>query len=222
MHFRFYFVTRRYKAADSCVILRRPATDEDALLGIVPIIRRIVETIIPDDEERSRLYGKSAHIRKSRCKSVLCMPIRSKGEFKGILYLGNNLAVGVINQRREEHLAPIAAQLTISLENVYLYEHLRFLVVERSTALHEEIKVRREAEEKLAYPANYDALTGFPTAGCSSKCSRVRCTRPKRAARRSRRSTWIRTVQRGERHLQAREGRCSARKVGETAATIRT
>ena len=123
MHFRFHFVTRRYKAADSCVILRRPATDEDALLGIVPIIRRIVETIIPDDEERSRLYGKSAHIRKSRCKSVLYMPIRSKGEFKGILYLGNNLAVGVINQRREEHLAPIAAQLTISLENVYLYEH---------------------------------------------------------------------------------------------------
>ena len=57
---------------------------------------------------------------------------------------------------------PIAAQLAISLENAYLYEHLRFLVDERTKALREEIKVRKRAEEKLARMANYDALTGLP------------------------------------------------------------
>lgn len=149
-------------AADSCVISRRPATDADVPLGIVSFVERTAETIILDDGERSRLYGKEAHIRESRCKSVLCMPVQSKGELKGILYLENNLAAGVFDRRREEHLAPIAAQLAISLENAYLYEHLRFLVDERTKALREEIKVRREAEEKLAYLANYDALTGLP------------------------------------------------------------
>ena len=54
------------------------------------------------------------------------MPILSKGELKGILYLENNLAAGVFDQRRKENLMPIAAQLAISLENAYLYEHLRF------------------------------------------------------------------------------------------------
>ena len=74
----------------------------------------------------------------------------------------NNLAAGVFDQRRKENLMPIAAQLAISLENAYLYEHLRFLVDERTKALREEIKVRKRAEEKLAHMANYDALTGLP------------------------------------------------------------
>ncbi len=47
------------------------------------------------------------------------MPILSKGELKGILYLENNLAAGVFDQRRKENLMPIAAQLAISLENAY-------------------------------------------------------------------------------------------------------
>ena len=72
-------------AADSCVISRRPATDADVPLGIVSFVERTAETIILDDGERSRLYGKEAHIRESRCKSVLCMPVQSKGELKGIL-----------------------------------------------------------------------------------------------------------------------------------------
>ena len=76
------------------------------------------------------------------------MPILSKGELKGILYLENNLAAGVFDQRRKENLMPIAAQLAISLEIAYLYEHLRFLVDERTKALREEIKVRKRAVEK--------------------------------------------------------------------------
>ncbi len=91
------------------------------------------------------------------------MPILSKGEMKGILYLENNLAAGVFDQRRKENLLPIAAQLAISLENAYLYEHLRYLVDERTKALkEEEIKVREKAEKKLERMANFDSLTGLP------------------------------------------------------------
>ncbi len=84
------------------------------------------------------------------------MPILSKGEMKGILYLENNLAAGVFDQRRKENLLPIAAQLAISLENAYLYEHLRYLVDERGRRRSkEEIKVREKAEKKLERMANF-------------------------------------------------------------------
>lgn len=149
-------------AKDVCIVSKRPAKDNDIPLSIVSYVERTLEAVILDDGENSRVFGKDIHIKENRCKSVLCMPILSKGELKGILYLENNLATGVFDQRRKENLIPIAAQLAISLENAYLYEHLRFLVDERTKALQEEIKVRKRAEEKLARMANYDALTGLP------------------------------------------------------------
>ncbi|MCB6201636.1 diguanylate cyclase domain-containing protein [Extibacter muris] len=147
---------------DVCIVSKRPAKDRDIPLSIVSYVERTLEAVILEDGENSRVYGKDIHIKENHCKSVLCMPILSKGELKGILYLENNLAAGVFDQRRKENLMPIAAQLAISLENAYLYEHLRFLVDERTKALQEEIKVRKRAEEKLAHMANYDALTGLP------------------------------------------------------------
>lgn len=149
-------------AKDVCIVSKRQAKDRDIPLSIVSYVERTLEAVILDDGENSRVFGKDIHIKENRCKSVLCMPILSKGEIKGILYLENNLAAGVFDQRRKENLMPIAAQLAISLENAYLYEHLRFLVDERTKALQEEIKVRKRAEEKLAHMANYDALTGLP------------------------------------------------------------
>ena len=147
---------------DACIIFKRPAEGRELPLSIVSFVERTLETVILDDAESSRIYGKDVHIKEKHCKSVLCMPILSKGEMKGILYLENNLAAGVFDQRRKENLLPIAAQLAISLENAYLYEHLRYLVDERTKALKEEIKVRKKAEKKLERMANYDSLTGLP------------------------------------------------------------
>lgn len=147
---------------DVCIVSKRPAKDRDIPMSIVSYVERTLEAVILDDGENSRVFGKDIHIKESHCKSLLCMPILSKGELKGILYLENNLATGVFDQRRKENLMPIAAQLAISLENAYLYEHLRFLVDQRTKALQEEIKVRKRAEEKLAHMANYDVLTGLP------------------------------------------------------------
>lgn len=147
---------------EACIISKRPAEDQDIPLSIITYVERTLEAVILEDAENSRVFGKDPHIKENHCKSVLCMPILSKGELKGILYLENNLAAGAFDQRRKENLMPIAAQLAISLENAYLYEHLRFLVDERTKALLEEIKVRKRAEEKLAHMANYDALTGLP------------------------------------------------------------
>lgn len=147
---------------DTCILSKRTADAGDIPFTIVTYVERTSETVILDDAAASRIYGKDAHIKESKCKSVLCMPILSKGELKGILYLENNLAAGVFDQRRKDNLIPIAAQLAISLENAYLYEHLRFLVEERTRALKEEIQMRKETEKKLAQMANHDHLTGLP------------------------------------------------------------
>ena len=147
---------------DTCILSKRIADAGDIPFSIVTFVERTSETVILDDAAASRIFGKDAHIKENNCKSVLCMPILGKGELKGILYLENNLAAGVFDQRRKDNLIPIAAQLAISLENAYLYDHLRFLVDERTRALKDEIQMRKETEKKLAQMANYDHLTGLP------------------------------------------------------------
>ena len=147
---------------DTCILSKRVADTGDIPFSIVTFVERTSETVILDDAAASRIYGKDSHIKENNCKSVLCMPIIGKGELKGILYLENNLAAGVFDQHRKDNLIPIAAQLAISLENAYLYEHLRFLVEERTKALKEEIQMRKETEAKLAQMANHDPLTGLP------------------------------------------------------------
>lgn len=147
---------------ETCILTKRIADVAEVPYSIVTFVERTAETIILDDASASRIYGKDVHVKASKCKSVLCMPVIGKGELKGILYLENNLASGVFDQRRRDNLIPIAAQLAVSLENAYLYEHLRFLVEERTKALKEEIQVRKKTEEKLAQMANHDPLTGLP------------------------------------------------------------
>ncbi|EQG68979.1 diguanylate cyclase domain protein [Clostridioides difficile DA00160] len=147
---------------DTCIISKRMANEHEIPLSIVKYVERTSETVILDDASNSRIYGKDVHVKEYDCKSIMCMPILSKGKLRGILYLENNLASRVFDQRRKDNLIPIATQLAISLENAYLYEHLQYLVEERTKALQEEIQVRKKAEEKLAQMANYDSLTELP------------------------------------------------------------
>ena len=149
-------------SADSCILPERTAVVSDVALSVVQYVERSKETVILDHAASSSLFGKDPHVKQRDCKSILCMPILAKGELKAILYLENNLATGVFDQRRKEILVPIAAQLAISLENAYLYDHMRYLVDERTKELRQEISIREQAEEHLARMANHDALTGLP------------------------------------------------------------
>ncbi|RGU95764.1 response regulator [Clostridium sp. AF15-17LB] len=137
-----------------CIVSKRPAEDMEVPLSIVMYVGRTSETVILDDADSSRMYGKDVHIQKCHCKSLLCMPILSKGKMQGILYMENNLAAGVFDRQRKENLMPIAAQLAISLENAYLYENLRFLVDERTKELQEEIRVRQKAQAEVMHLYN--------------------------------------------------------------------
>ena len=147
---------------DTLILPQRTAVVSDVAFSVVQYVERSRETVILDHALSSPLFGKDPHIRQREGKSLLCMPILGKGDIKGILYLENNLATGVFDQRRKDILVPIAAQLAISLENAYLYDHMRYLVDERTKELRQEISIREQAEEDLARMANHDPLTGLP------------------------------------------------------------
>jgi len=68
---------------------------------------------------------KEAYLRNQKLLSVLCMPIRNRGELLGILYLENNLTSGAFTPERLEILNVLFSQAAISIRNARLYSKIR-------------------------------------------------------------------------------------------------
>jgi histidine kinase len=143
---------------------------------IIYYVERSKNNIILDDASVSEKYINDPYISNKKPKSLMCMPVLSKGILLGILYLENNLIEGVFNEERIEILNIISSQLAISLENATLYtnlersekqlrkhhDQLEELVAERTAKLREEIMERKKAEKLLEEMATHDNLTGLP------------------------------------------------------------
>ena len=143
---------------------------------IIYYVGRSGDSVILNDASTSEKYKNDLYIADKKPKSIMCMPVISKGNLLGILYLENSLMEGVFNNERKEILKIISSQLAISMENAALYadlEHsekqlrkhhdeLEELIEKRTAKLKEEIAERKKAEKLLEEMANHDSLTGLP------------------------------------------------------------
>ena len=140
----------------------RPADAGSISLNVLNYVDRTHETVVLNNAAASGIFITDEHISSRNSRSVMCMPVISKGELKGVLYLENDLIEGAFDKHRIEALKTIASQLAISLENAYLYSNLQYMVSERTRELSEEIGIRRNAETSLEHLVNHDSLTNLP------------------------------------------------------------
>ncbi|HXK16672.1 MAG TPA: ATP-binding protein [Polyangiaceae bacterium] len=66
-----------------------------------------------------------------KTKSILAVPVVRQGEFRGVLYLANDLVANAFTPGRLSVLEVLVAQIAISLENATLYADLRREMAER-------------------------------------------------------------------------------------------
>lgn len=97
------------------------------------------------------------YISKNKPRSILCMPLRSKSELIGVLYLENQVLTGAFTEARAEVLKMLSSQIVISLENAGLYAILEEKVRQRTAELLEandklemEISERKQMEKALS------------------------------------------------------------------------
>ncbi|HEX5625072.1 MAG TPA: adenylate/guanylate cyclase domain-containing protein, partial [Saprospiraceae bacterium] len=113
------------------------------------VVRRVnnsKESIIIDDAEKDPMFSKDPQSRKLKVKSILCMPILSKGEMLSILYLDNAASAYTFTRNRLEILNLLSGQIAVSLENAQLYSNLEQKVLERTSTI-EKQKVELEEEK---------------------------------------------------------------------------
>ncbi|MCT7983852.1 AAA family ATPase [Laspinema sp. A4] len=130
---------------------------EDSINLAIAAIKYVIQTqkdVILNDASTEDFLSNDPYLQMHRTKSLLCLPIRSQGQLKAILYLENNLISGAFTTRRVEVLKMLSSQAAIALENATLYHTLELKVETRTQELKTkndrlkiEIQERQRAEQ---------------------------------------------------------------------------
>ncbi|WP_225409579.1 trifunctional serine/threonine-protein kinase/ATP-binding protein/sensor histidine kinase [Stigmatella hybrida] len=92
-----------------------------------PVVEQALRAGTPvllDDASSTAPYQNDEYVIRNGVRSVLCMPIRHRGQTLGLFYLENNLTPGAFNASRLKVLGMLTAQASISIENAELYRRL--------------------------------------------------------------------------------------------------
>lgn len=126
-------------------------SSENIPSSIVNYVARTQETLTIADALEEPRFSRDAVIGRSRPRSVLCVPIKSRDDVVGVLYLEHNLAAGVFTPDRVEILQSLAAQAAISLENAALYEERKRTEEALRRALAEVGRLKNRLEQENLY-----------------------------------------------------------------------
>ena len=127
----------------------------DVPQSVIEYSRRKGESVVLADAVADDLFGSDPHIVAVRPRSVLAMPLLSKGQTVGFLYLENRRSTNAFAAERVQVLEALCAQVAVSLENARVYENLEFLVTQRTGQLAEAKEAAEHANQvKSAFLAS--------------------------------------------------------------------
>ncbi|MDY7226060.1 AAA family ATPase [Hyalangium rubrum] len=101
--------------------VKLPRRQESLPWTLLSYVRRTGEFVLLGDTTQPHTFAVDAELLRGRARSVLCLPLRRKEEFYGVLYLENALTTQAFSPGRVSLLGHIASQAAISIENARLY-----------------------------------------------------------------------------------------------------
>jgi PAS domain S-box-containing protein len=88
------------------------------------------EPIVASNAELDVRFAESESIANYMLRSILCVPLKRKGEVKGVIYADNRMRPGIFSEREQRLVNAFANQATIAIENARLFENLRQTIAE--------------------------------------------------------------------------------------------
>jgi diguanylate cyclase (GGDEF)-like protein len=131
---------------------------------VVNYVTRTKEPLIVGDARASSPFSADPYLLRRHVRSMLCIPMLSKRDLRGLVVLENDLLAEAFTLQRLPALEVLTSQALISLENASLYAELQHEVTERKRyelELRHEITERERYERELRYLADHDSLTGL-------------------------------------------------------------
>ncbi|MGK7945635.1 MAG: AAA-like domain-containing protein [Microcystaceae cyanobacterium] len=118
---------------------------------IINYVARTQESVVLNDAVVEGQFTNDPYIIATKTKSILCIPLLNQSQFKGIVYLENNLTTGAFTSERVELLNILSAQAVISIDNSRLYQTLEQRVEERTQELSQTLDVLKATQAELIF-----------------------------------------------------------------------
>ena len=146
--------------------------------NLINYVIRVKQPLILNQPANIPEYSHSRYFEKNRPRSVICHPVLKHGELFGVLYLENEHHEGLFDEKKVNLLNLISAQIAVSLDNAFLYQHLETRVQERTEAIELE-KGKESCRLGLALRvADAIGLVLDVDAGATPSRTRVRSRQP--------------------------------------------
>jgi adenylate cyclase len=97
------------------------------------IINRVVEEgqpVLTTNAQEDERFGAQESIIAYNLRSILCVPLRVKGEVTGVIYTDNRFKAGIFTEATRNLLLAFANQAAVAIENARLFEHVSSTLAE--------------------------------------------------------------------------------------------
>ncbi len=92
--------------------------------GITGSVVRDGKAVLTSDAQDDTRFSAQASVMDNKLRSVMCVPIRSKDEIIGTIFVDNRMLSGAFTENSVELLSSFADQAGIAIENARLYENV--------------------------------------------------------------------------------------------------
>ena len=92
------------------------------------IVQRVIEeseSILTTNAQDDIRFGNQESVIIQNLRSILCVPLKAKGVFMGVIYVDNRVREGIFNEAERDLLGIFADHAAVAIENARLYEAMR-------------------------------------------------------------------------------------------------
>jgi len=92
------------------------------------IVSRVAETgepVVTTNAQEDPRFGKQESVVAFNLRSILCVPLKTKGSVTGVIYADNRVRTGLFSERDRDILAAFANQAAVAIENARLFESVK-------------------------------------------------------------------------------------------------
>jgi len=83
------------------------------------------EAVVTTNAQEDPRFGKQESVVAFNLRSILCVPLKMKGELTGVIYADNRVRTGLFNERDRDILTAFANQAAVAIENARLFESVK-------------------------------------------------------------------------------------------------
>ncbi|MBB4266769.1 AAA family ATPase [Roseospira visakhapatnamensis] len=127
----------------------RPVDDDALAMTVFHYVARTRERVLVDNAAEPGIVGTEGYAARTGVRSIVCLPVMTRGEMTTILYLENRLAANAFTRNRVAVLDMLISQASISLENATLYADMEDRVRARTRDLVQSLDLVRTKGEQV-------------------------------------------------------------------------